>query len=96
MDLEDFFVSNLILPLGGLAFALYCCHRFGWGWKGFVVEANAGAGPKVPFAREGRRGFAAEAVRIYCAYVLPAITCSAMYDPHVAANTASGKTAVTR
>ena len=73
MDLEDFFVSNLILPLGGLAFALYCCHRFGWGWKGFVAEANAGAGPKVPFALEGRRGFAAEAVRIYCAYVLPAI-----------------------
>ena len=29
-------------------------------------------------------------------FVLPAITCSAMYNPHVAANTASGKTAVTR
>ena len=30
------------------------------------------------------------------AYTLPAITCSAMYNPHVAANTASATTAVTR
>ena len=29
-------------------------------------------------------------------YTLPAITCSAMYDPHVAANTASATAAVTR
>ena len=29
-------------------------------------------------------------------YTLPAVTCSAMYDPHVAANTASGSAAVTR
>ena len=35
LDLEDFLVSDLALPLGGLAFALFCCHRFGWGWQGF-------------------------------------------------------------
>jgi hypothetical protein len=29
-------------------------------------------------------------------FILPAVTCSAMYDPHVAANTASGKASVTR
>ena len=29
-------------------------------------------------------------------YTLPSITCSAMYDPHVAANTASGTASVTR
>jgi uncharacterized protein YfaS (alpha-2-macroglobulin family) len=29
-------------------------------------------------------------------YTLPAVTCSAMYNPHVAANTASGQAAVTR
>ena len=29
-------------------------------------------------------------------YVLPAVTCEAMYDPHVAANTASGKAEVVR
>jgi neurotransmitter:Na+ symporter, NSS family len=60
LDLEDFLVSNLILPLGGIAFALYCCHRFGWGWKNFLAEANAGTGPKFP-----------NALRVYCAYVLP-------------------------
>ena len=30
------------------------------------------------------------------AYTLPSVTCSAMYNPHVAANTASAKTVVTR
>ena len=60
LDLEDFLVSNLILPLGGIAFALYCSHRFGWGWKNFLAEANAGRGPKFP-----------NAFRIYCAYILP-------------------------
>ena len=60
LDLEDFLVSNLILPLGGLAFALYCCHHFGWGWRNFLAEANTGRGPRVP-----------SALRVYCAYVLP-------------------------
>ena len=68
LDLEDFIVSNLLLPLGGLAFVLYCCHRCGWGWKGFTDEANAGEGPKIPVGRS----FAATAMRVYCAYLLPA------------------------
>ena len=67
LDLEDFVVSNLLLPLGGIAFALYCSHRFGWGWKGFVEEANEGKGLKIPSGRS----FAASAVRVYCAYLLP-------------------------
>ena len=62
LDLEDFFVSDLLLPLGALAFSLYCGHRFGWGWEAFCREANAGKGLKVS-AR----------LRIYCGYVLPAI-----------------------
>ena len=69
LDLEDFAVSNILLPLGGLAFSLYCCHRFGWGWKGFLDEANAGEGPKIPSADS----FAARAVRLYCAYALPVV-----------------------
>ncbi len=68
LDLEDFIVSNLLLPLGGLAFVFYCCHRFGWGWKDFLGEANAGEGVKVPSGRS----FAANALRLYCAYLLPA------------------------
>ena len=62
LDLEDFLVSDLALPLGGLAFALYCCHRFGWGWQGFRDEVNAGTGPKLP-----------DGLRLYCAYVLPVL-----------------------
>ena len=47
MDVEDFIVSNLILPLGSLTFVLFCTTRYGWGWKNFVQEANEGKGLKV-------------------------------------------------
>jgi len=63
LDLEDFIVSNLLLPLGGLAFAVYCCHRIGWGWEAFRREVNAGAGPKFP----------ERFVRGYCTWVLPIV-----------------------
>ena len=46
LDLWDFLVSNNILPLGSLVFALYCCNKFGWGWDNFLAEANAGKGWK--------------------------------------------------
>lgn len=64
LDLEDFIVSNLLLPLGAIAFMLYTTRTFGWGWKNFLAEANAGKGAKVP---------AAEGLRVYCGYFLPAI-----------------------
>ena len=47
MDLEDFAVSNLLLPLGSLTYVLFCMTRYGWGWDHFVAEANEGAGLKV-------------------------------------------------
>lgn len=47
MDLEDFIVSNLILPLGSLTFVIFCTTRYGWGWKNFMAEANEGKGIKV-------------------------------------------------
>ena len=47
LDLEDFIVSNLLLPLGALVFTLFCVTRYGWGWKNFVAEANTGKGLKV-------------------------------------------------
>ncbi len=47
LDLEDFIVSNLLLPLGSLIFCLFCVTRYGWGWKNFVKEANEGRGLKV-------------------------------------------------
>ena len=47
LDFWDFIVSNNLLPLGSLIFALFCCNKFGWGWDNFVAEANTGKGLKV-------------------------------------------------
>ncbi len=62
MDLEDFIVSNVLLPLGSLTFVIFCTSRYGWKWKRFVKEANQGKGLKL-----------AHWMRPYCAYVIPAI-----------------------
>ena len=42
LDLEDFLVSNLWLPLGSLVYLLFCTSRYGWGWKNFQTEAHDG------------------------------------------------------
>ncbi len=47
MDLEDFIVSNLLLPLGSLIFVLFCVSRYGWGWDKFMAEANEGKGLRI-------------------------------------------------
>lgn len=62
MDLEDFLVSNLLLPLGSLIYVLFCVTRYGWGWDKFVAEANEGVGLKV-----------AQWMRPYMTFVLPVI-----------------------
>lgn len=46
LDLEDFFVSNVLLPLGSIIYLLFCVTRYGWGWKNFQQEVNAGEGMK--------------------------------------------------
>lgn len=62
MDLEDFLVSNLILPIGSLLYLLFCVARGGWGWENLLQEANAGKGMKMP------RG-----LRFYMTWILPVI-----------------------
>lgn len=62
LDLEDFIVSNNLLPLGSLVYLLFCTSRYGWGWKKFCGEANAGEGIKFP-----------KWTRIYVSYILPLI-----------------------
>ena len=48
LDFWDFLVSTNLLPLGSLAFAIFCCNkRYGWGWDNFIAEANTGKGLKV-------------------------------------------------
>ena len=46
--LEDFIVSNNLLPIGSMIFLLFCTHKKGWGWKQFLEEANSGNGLKFP------------------------------------------------
>lgn len=62
MDLEDFIVSNIILPLGSLCYILFCTTKKGWGWNNFVAEANTGKGLKVK-----------NGIRFYVSYILPLI-----------------------
>ena len=62
MDLEDFLVSNNILPLGSLVYLFFCTSRYGWGWKNFRAEANTGNGLRFP-----------NWIRVYVSYILPII-----------------------
>ena len=50
MDLEDFIVSNNLLPLGSMGYVLFCTCKNGWGWDGFIQEVNSGVGIKLPKA----------------------------------------------
>ena len=53
MDLEDFFVSNLALPLGSLCFVFFVVFKKAWGWDKFIEEANSGKGLKFPKGLKG-------------------------------------------
>ncbi|MCR5670217.1 MAG: sodium-dependent transporter [Butyrivibrio sp.] len=46
MDLEDFIVSNLLLPIGALISCLFCTCRYGWGFDKYIEEVNSGVGIK--------------------------------------------------
>lgn len=60
MDMEDFLVSNNILPLGSVVYLLFCTHKNGWGWDNFIKEANTGNGMAFP-----------KKIRYYMTYILP-------------------------
>ncbi|MBQ9941937.1 MAG: sodium-dependent transporter, partial [Christensenellaceae bacterium] len=63
LDLEDFIISNNILPLGSIVYVLFCASdKHGWGWNNFLEEANTGKGFRFPTKR---------ALHIYSKYVLP-------------------------
>ena len=53
MDLEDFIVSNNLLPLGSLGYVLFCTKKNGWGWSSFLEEINQGEGWKFPSGIKG-------------------------------------------
>ena len=62
LDMEDFLISSTIMPLGSLLFAVFCAHKCGWGWNGFIKEADTGKGMKFP-----------SWLRIYVKWILPLI-----------------------
>ena len=62
MDLEDFTVSNILLPLGSLVYALFCTTRYGWDWDNYFAEVNTGKGLKL-----------AKWLKPYFKYVLPLV-----------------------
>ena len=64
LDLEDFLVSNTLLPLGSLVFVLFCNSRYGWGQDNFFAEANEGVGMKFPKYA---------VLRLYFKWILPLI-----------------------
>ena len=65
LDLEDFIVSNILLPLGSLCFVLFCTRKSGWGWSNYMKEVNSGRGLRMP-----------NIMRFYCTWILPLIILS--------------------
>ena len=61
-DLEDFIVSNNLLPFGSLIYLLFCTSRYGWGFDNFMKEANEGKGISFP-----------RWARVYVTYILPLV-----------------------
>lgn len=62
LDIEDFLVSNLLLPLGSLVYLLFCVTKWGWGFDKYLEEANTGKGLKMP-----------RALKPYFQFVLPVL-----------------------
>ncbi len=62
LDLEDFFVSNLVLPIGSFVYLLFCVTKKGWGFESYLEEANTGKGIKM-----------AKALKVYLKYILPVL-----------------------
>lgn len=62
LDIEDFLISNTVLPIGSLVLLLFCTTKRGWGWNAFIREADTGKGIGFPHW-----------TRLYVRFVLPAL-----------------------
>lgn len=72
LDLEDFFVSTTLLPLGSLLTLIFCTHKFGWGWESFLKEADEGKGLKFPAK-----------LKFYFKWILPLIIIYIFVDGYI-------------
>ena len=62
LDLEDFLVSSLILPIGSLVILLFCTTKHGWGYDNYMNEVNTGKGIGMP-----------KIFKFYLKYILPLV-----------------------
>ncbi len=60
LDIEDFLVSNLLLPIGSLIYLLFCVSKWGWGFDKYLAEANTGTGLKM-----------SSKLKLYFQFILP-------------------------
>ena len=72
-DLEDFILSDNLLPIGSLLYLLFCTSRYGWGFEKFLAEANEGSGIKFP-----------RWARFYVSYILPLIVIFILVQGYIA------------
>ena len=63
LDMEDFAVSNVLLPCGALVYLLFCVSKWGWGYDKYMDEANTGAGIHLPRAL----------MKPYLRYIMPVL-----------------------
>jgi len=63
LDLEDFILSNILLPGGSILMTVFCTSKYGWGFDNYLAEINSGKGVKVK-----------RWMRVYFKWILPAIT----------------------
>ena len=61
-DFEDFLVTYNFLPLGSLAYLIFCTTRYCWNFDNFIKEADTGKGLKFP-----------KWTKNYLKYILPCI-----------------------
>ena len=63
-DLEDFIVTQNLLPLGSILYLLFCVvsKRYAWGYENFLLEADQGKGVRFPAK-----------LRFYFTFILPFI-----------------------
>lgn len=73
LDLEDFLVSNNLLPLGSLVYLAFCTSRYGWGWDKFIAEADTGKGVAFP-----------KWIRFYATYILPLVVLYIFFNGYYA------------
>ena len=57
-------IRRILATIGSLLFLCFCMHKKGWGWDGFIAEADAGKGLRFPKGK---------AIQFYLKWIAPPI-----------------------